>query len=188
MKKTILGMFLLVATIATTGQSAHAGGLRHISTPFDTLFTPVYADQRLAAVSLGVGAASTAAFFAFNDWNWKWNSSRHGITALGAGVVTGVGCAALSPIVGTAVVNRPLTYREAHMLIADCVIPFIGGWLVNAAYNNHVLWAPDEGPPRTARGASWTGATWAHARFTHARLTRARLMHARSPRERWARR
>jgi hypothetical protein len=104
------------------------------------------ADERLNAVSIGVGAASTAAFFAFNDWHWKWNSSRHGITALGAGVLTTVGCGALSPIVATAVINRPLTYREAHVLIADCIIPFIGGWLVNDAYNKHIFWAPDEKP------------------------------------------
>ena len=40
--------------------------------------------------------------------------------------------------------NRPLTYREAHILIGSCVIPIVGGWLVNEAYNHHVLWAPDE--------------------------------------------
>ena len=47
-------------------------------------------------------------------------------------------------MVGTVVLNRPLTYREAHILIADCVIPFVGGWLVNEAYNSGALWAPDE--------------------------------------------
>jgi hypothetical protein len=55
-----------------------------------------------------------------------------------------MGCAALSPIVATAVINRPLTYREAHIMIADCLIPIVGGWLVNEAYNQHILWAPDE--------------------------------------------
>jgi hypothetical protein len=42
-----------------------------------------------------------------------------------------MGCAALSPIVATAVLNRPLTYREAHILIGGCIIPVIGGWLID---------------------------------------------------------
>jgi hypothetical protein len=103
-----------------------------------------HTDKRLTVASIGAGAATTAAFFAFNDWNWKWNSNRNGITALGAGVLTTVGCGALSPIVATAVINRPLTYREAHVLIGDCIIPIIGGWLVNEAYKKGILWAPDE--------------------------------------------
>jgi hypothetical protein len=57
-----------------------------------------------------------------------------------------VGCAAISPMVATAVLKRPLTYREAHILIGSCVIPVVGGWLVNEAYNAHALWAPDEKP------------------------------------------
>jgi hypothetical protein len=46
------------------------------------------------------------------------------------------------------VLNRPLKYREAHILVGSCVIPIIGGWLVNEAYNNGILWAPDEEPVR----------------------------------------
>lgn len=98
----------------------------------------------LDATAIGVGAASTAAYFAFNDWNWKWDSSRAGITSLGAMVGTSIGCAALSPFVASAVLKRPLKYREAHELIAGCIIPVIGGWLVDQAYDNHILWAPDE--------------------------------------------
>jgi hypothetical protein len=101
-------------------------------------------DRRIKAVEVGVGAASTAAFFAMNNWNWKWDSGRSGVTALGAWGLTTMGCAALSPIVATAVIQRPLTYREAHIMIADCLIPIVGGWLVNEAYNQHILWAPDE--------------------------------------------
>ena len=41
-------------------------------------------------------------------------------------------------MVGTLVLNRPLTYREAHTLIGSCVIPIVGGWLVDQAYRNHV--------------------------------------------------
>ena len=52
--------------------------------------------------------------------------------------------AALSALVATAVLKRPLKYREAHILAGSCVIPIVGGWLVNEAYNRDILWAPDE--------------------------------------------
>jgi len=120
-----------IAAFAFVSQSADAKGRRHI-------------DKRLTAVSIGVGAASTATYFALNDWHWKWDSGRSGITSLGAWGATTIGCAALSPIVATAVLGRPLKYREAHILIGSCVVPIVGGWLVNEAYNHHILWAPDE--------------------------------------------
>lgn len=100
----------------------------------------------MTATGIGVGAASTAAYFAFNNWNWKWDSSRAGITSLGAAVGTSIGCAALSPFVASAALERPLKYREAHELIAGCIIPVIGSWLVDQAYDNGILWAPDEEP------------------------------------------
>lgn len=108
-------------------------------------------DPRVTATAIGVGAASTAAFFAINDWHWhNWNNSS-GLTRAGAWGLTTVGCAALSPIVATAILNRPLKYREAHILIGSCVVPFIGGWLVNEAYAHHILWAPDEQDGRRHR-------------------------------------
>lgn len=125
----------VIAAFAFACQSADAKSRRHI-------------DKRLTAVSIGVGAASTAAYFALNDWHWKWDSSRSGITSLGAWGATTLGCAAVSPIVATAVLGRPLKYREAHILIGSCVVPIVGGWLVNEAYNSHILWAPDEAPAK----------------------------------------
>jgi hypothetical protein len=100
----------------------------------------------MTATEIGVGAASTAAYFAWNDWKWKWDSARAGITSTGAIVGTTMGCAALSPFVASAALERPLKYREAHELIAGCVIPFIGSWLVDQAYDHHILWAPEEAP------------------------------------------
>jgi len=104
-------------------------------------------DKRLTAVSIGVGAASSAAYFAINDWRWKWNNT-HGLTSLGAWGLTTIGCAALSPMVATVVLNRPLTMREGHILIASCVLPIVGGWLVNEAYNAHPEWDPEAKPVR----------------------------------------
>jgi hypothetical protein len=101
--------------------------------------------KKLAAVAIGVGAASTAAYFAINNWKWSWNNSS-GLTSLGAAGATTLGCAALSPMVATVVLNRPLTFREAHYLIASCVLPVIGGWLVNQAYDAHPEWEPGYTP------------------------------------------
>jgi len=121
----------LIAAFAFTCQGADAKSRRHV-------------DKRITAVAIGVGVASTAAYYGIGGWHWdSWNYSN-GLTRLGAWGVTTVGCAAVSPMVATAVLNRPLKYREAHILVGSCVIPFVGGWLVNEAYNHHVLWAPDE--------------------------------------------
>jgi putative Mn2+ efflux pump MntP len=90
-------------------------------------------DPRIDAVSTGVGAGWTVGYFAING----------GSTAA-AVVGTTFGCMATSPMVATVVLHRPLSYREAHILIGSCLIPFIGGWLVNEAYNSGVFWAPDE--------------------------------------------
>jgi hypothetical protein len=125
----------LVAALVALGLTqgpASAGGRHH------------HDKKVLAATSAVVGAGATAAYFAINDWNWKWDSGRSGLTSAGAIAATTIGCAAVSPMVATAVLNRPLSYREAHVLVASCIIPFVGGWLVNEAYEHHIMWAPDE--------------------------------------------
>ena len=30
--------------------------------------------------------------------------------------------------------------REAYVMTADCVIPFVGDWLMNQAFNAHPEW------------------------------------------------
>ena len=46
--------------------------------------------------------------------------------------ITTFGCAVVYPMVATVVLNRPLTPRETYDGIADCVVPFIGGYIVDA--------------------------------------------------------
>jgi hypothetical protein len=97
----------------------------------------------IVGTAIGVGAASTAAFFAINNWHWRWNwnnTNSSGLTRWGAWGATTIGCAAVSPMIATALLNRPLTYREAGVLTGSCVIPFVGGWLVNEMYNAHPDW------------------------------------------------
>lgn len=119
----------VIAAFAFTTQAANAGSGRHL-------------DKRVKAVAVVAGAASTATFFAINDWKWNgWNNGS-GLTRLGAYGVTTIGCAVVSPMVATVVLNRPLTNREAGVLIGSCVVPIVGGWLVNEAYNANPSWEP----------------------------------------------
>lgn len=106
-------------------------------------------DPRLTATGLAVGLGSDAAYFALRHKVW-YNGVRihHGITPLGAYAFTTVGCAAVFPIVATMWLNRPLTPREAYRGMADCVIPFIGGWIVDM-YLPHTAWY-DGTPARVA--------------------------------------
>jgi hypothetical protein len=115
-----------LATIALTLQAADARTRKPV-------------DRRLDAAGTAAGAPFTAL--------WFWGYAPDGAVA----TIGTIGCAAASPIVATAVLKRPLTYREAHILIGSCVIPIIGGWLVNEAYNEGWLWAPDEKRARRVR-------------------------------------
>jgi hypothetical protein len=125
-----LAIFAAVdAAFTFTCQSADANGRKH------------HIDMRIKAVSIGVGAASTAAYFAINDWKWNWHKSS-GLSRWRAWGITFIGCAAVSPMVATEVFDRPLTIREAHVMIGSCVVPIVGGWLVNEAYEAHPEWEP----------------------------------------------
>jgi hypothetical protein len=94
-------------------------------------------DPRLTATGIGLGAASTGASYALTH--------KHGVPAMRtaspgfAFAVTSFGCAVLYPIVGTIVMHRALTPREAYTGIAGCVIPFVGAWIVDQALP-HTAW------------------------------------------------
>jgi len=131
MNRKIAVFAALIGAFALTCQNAQAGGRHH------------HINKKIVAVAIGVGAASTAAYFAINNWHWSgWNNGS-GLTRVGAYGVTSLGCAAVSPMVATVVLNRALTQREGHILIGSCFLPIIGGWLVNEAYNAHPDWDPD---------------------------------------------
>ena len=96
-------------------------------------------DPRLFWSGLAVGAGMTAGYFALRDWKWK-DPPNAKVSNGGAMVITTVGCMALAPIVGTIVVQRELTLREAYVMTADCVVPFVGGWLMGQAFDAHPEW------------------------------------------------
>ena len=131
--KRWLGVSMVVAaSLALLCNSADAGSRRHHRHHHKT-------DPRLTIVGIGVGAGMTAGYFALRDWRWN-DSPNAKVSSGGAFALTTVGCMALSPIISTMVINRPLTMREAHVMIADCIVPFLGGWAVNAAYDDHPEW------------------------------------------------
>jgi hypothetical protein len=135
-----------VGALVLLSQAAHAGP-----------WPRVHKDPRVATAGVVVGLASTATFLSLNDWSYRgdWNTVRAGgLTTGGAVAATTIGCAALSPMLATAIVQRPLTMREGHTLIAGCVIPFIGPLIVSAAYDAHPEWeggAVAPGPRRVYR-------------------------------------
>ena len=124
-----------LAAIALSCQTAKASDLTELlpSTPID-------------GVAIGVGIAATVGYFALDHWRWKWENVN-GFSSIGAVTATTFGCIAVSPMVGTVVLNRPLTQREAGVLFGSCIIPFVGGWLVNKAYEAHSEWDPAYTPP-----------------------------------------
>jgi hypothetical protein len=94
-------------------------------------------DPKLATSNLVVGGGATAAYFALRNGHSGWHGG-HGTSSAGfAYGATAIGCAALSPIVGTLVVNRPLTTREVFISTANCAVPFVGGWVMNAWFDRN---------------------------------------------------
>jgi len=122
MKKLTFVVAMMAGLLMLMGQSVRAEEFR--------LFR---GDPNLIVPSIGVGLATTGAYFAVRNAG----GGGHRITQLGAWGITTVGCMALTPIVSGIVVQRELTRREAHVMIADCIVPFVGGWLMHAYFDAH---------------------------------------------------
>jgi hypothetical protein len=140
MRKIIFVFAAALAMVGFLSQSAEARSARKAK-PYRAPIAKF--DPRLVPVSLATGAAATAAYFAINDWHWSWNrnaTSGAWIGAAGAYALTTGGCMALSPMLGTVVVRRELTPREAHVMMGSCLIPIVGGYIVNAVWDANPQW------------------------------------------------
>ena len=66
--------------------------------------------------------------------------------------ITTVGCFALSPIIGGLLVShneqRELRSSEVFMMLGDCVVPIIGGWVAKAAFDANPQWDAGTGRGR----------------------------------------
>jgi hypothetical protein len=73
------------------------------------------------------------------------------------GLGTTFGCMALSPIIAGALVNanehRELTSREVHVMMANCTIPFVGGWLMERYFDSIEAKPPAPGNAAQANAA-----------------------------------
>jgi hypothetical protein len=93
-------------------------------------------DPRLTTAGIGIGIGTGVAGYFLTQKHG--NPGVHRVTTLGAyGITTGA-CMVATPFVYTVAVNRPLTYREVYMGMADCIVPFVGSYLVNA-YLPHTM-------------------------------------------------
>jgi hypothetical protein len=143
MFRHLLGAVALILAIGLQSQAVRAEDSNPINPILDFLFG--HQDPRLTGAGIGIGIASTGASYAMTH--------KHGVppTRIAspgvAFAVTSFGCAVVYPIIGTILVHRELTPREAYTGIAGCVIPFVGAWLVDQALP-HTAWydGPDYRP------------------------------------------
>ncbi len=106
-------------------------------------------DPRLTVTGIAVGLGWDGAYYGMRHKIAYQNSHIRPVTALGAYTLATVGCAAAYAIFGTLWVNRPLTTREVWIGTANCVVPFVGGWIVDAAFHGQPWW--DGTPPVVVR-------------------------------------
>jgi hypothetical protein len=130
MRKRLLAVAVMAASMAFSAV-AQAGSPQKLLTG--------QRDPAVAVSSIAVGAAATATYLSLRH-NHRHNNGW--INSAGAYTLTSVGCAALSPIVGTIVAGRHLTQREVWVMTGSCVVPIVGGLLVNAAFDAHPEWEP----------------------------------------------
>ena len=137
--KRILSVFaVMISALALSGQSVQAQRMNH----------------DLVVVSVATGAAATVGFFALTNWTWNsnWGSAAQGgLTVGGAYALTSVGCAVVAPMVGTLVVKRALTAREANLMVVGCFVPIVGPLVLNAVYDANPQWFAPPAPVRVAR-------------------------------------
>jgi hypothetical protein len=89
-------------------------------------------------VEVGASIVSTVVYGSLIDWSWDKRSSGYRWGAFGA---TTLGCVILSPMIAQAITpERSLTNREVGVLVGSCVVPIIGGWLVNKGFDDHPEW------------------------------------------------
>lgn len=152
--KKILGAFVAAIAVFTSfaapANAQSRSGYPHVVIgPFDL------GDARIFWSGVLVGGAMTATYYSIDHVRHlkvkgdgrNFNTGAYGLTT--------VGCMALTPMVAAAWVHntegRPLTQREAMGMGADCVIPFVGGYLINAMFDANPQWEAKAAPARRRR-------------------------------------
>ena len=147
MKKILLALVMSVFALGVMSHGAEAAKKKTtvVVTPWGWGWTGTtwawngpwtVRDPRLAASNFWVGAGAPGAYFAIKDSNVVGRHSGISNSGFAYGA-TAIGCAAVSPIIGTLVVNRPLTTREVFVSTGNCALPFVGGWVMNAWFDRN---------------------------------------------------
>lgn len=145
MKRYILAALVVIVAIGLQPRSASAQSNSASAYPFLTWWGHGQ-DPRLTAAGMGIGIGTAVWAYFLREKHGNPGHAR--MTALGAyGATTGA-CIIAYPFIGTVVLNRPLTYREVYMGMADCIVPFVGSWLVDQYLPHTALY--DGGPPKPA--------------------------------------
>ncbi len=127
MKRTMVAVLAVVFALGLLPQAARAQ---------DNNWNTFWAwltrgqDPRLFWSGVVVGAGAGAADYAITRKR-GYPAVRH-VSYGTAWGVTSYACAVVYPIVGTIALNRPLTPREMYDGVGDCIVPFIGGYIVDA--------------------------------------------------------
>jgi hypothetical protein len=142
MKKSLIALATAVATLGLVAQASTANAfLLKDRSP------NVQAGQIIAG--LGMTAAYYAAICNRNFNHCARFDSARSLKFYG---LTTVGCFALSPIIGGLLVSmnekRELKSSEVFMMVGDCLVPIIGGWIAKAAFDANPQWDAGTGRAR----------------------------------------
>jgi hypothetical protein len=138
MKKQLIALATAVGLVGLVGQSGSANA-----------FLLQDRSPSVTAAQIVIGAGTFGAYLALTKhdngkifsgkFSWKW----YGLTT--------VGCMALTPILGAALVGhyegRELRSSEVFMMGADCIVPIIGGFIAKAAFDANPQWDAGTGRP-----------------------------------------
>jgi hypothetical protein len=143
MKKTLLGLALAIAAF---------GGLVAQSGKANAFLLTNRSPNVLAGQIIAGGAMTAVYWTQICNHNFHHCARFTSAKALKWYGITTVGCMALSPIIGGLLVSynerRELRSNEVLGMAADCVLPFIGGWIMQAAFDANPHWNDGTGRSR----------------------------------------
>jgi len=142
MKKSLIALATAIATLGLVGQASTANA-----------FLLNDRSPNVTAGQLIAGGGMAAVYFTQTcNRNFTRCARFDSARSLKWYGLTTVGCFALSPIIGGLLVSanekRELRSSEVFMMVGDCVVPIIGGWLMKAAFDAHPQWDSGTGRPR----------------------------------------
>lgn len=142
MKKSLIALATAVATLGLVGQASTANA-----------FLLKDRSPNVQAGQIIAGLGMSAVYFTQTcNRNFTRCARFDSARSLKWYGLTTVGCFALSPIIGGLLVSanekRELRSSEVFMMVGDCVVPIIGGWLMKAAFDANPQWDAGTGRPR----------------------------------------